>query len=98
MSAWRQTIKEAAERKKPGEYYECSWTTSDGEDTFGTPEYRKFYAKYRKGANGYWYTISCEDCEGEDFPPDLNKIIDPKVSDEEISVYLELPGPWSDLA
>lgn len=98
MSAWRRTMMEAADRKKPGEYYECSWTTSDGEDSFGTPRYRTFYAKYRKGANGYWYTISCKDCEGEDFPPDLNKIIDSTVSDEEIRVFLELPGPWSGLA
>lgn len=98
MSTWRWTMKEAADRKKPGEYYKCSWTTSDGEDSFGTPKYRKFYAKYRKGANGYWYTISCQDCEGKDFPPDLNKIIDPTISDEKIREYLELPIPWSDLA
>jgi hypothetical protein len=92
MATWRRTMKEAADRKEPGEYYKCAWTTSDGVDSFGTPQYRKFYAKYRKGANGYWYTISCSDCEGEDFPPDLNKILDPNVSDKDLGDYLELPS------
>lgn len=98
MTKMRETMRQAANRMQPGEYYECSWTTSDGEDTFGTPMYRRFYAKYRKGANGYWYTISCEDCEGDDFPPDLNKIINPDLSDDEIREYLKLPSPFSNLA
>jgi hypothetical protein len=92
MSKNRAAIKKVADSRKPGEYYYCPWQTSDGEDSVGNPKYRTYYARYRKGANGYWYTISCKDCEGDDFPPDLNKIIDDRYSDEQIREYLELPS------
>ena len=53
--------------------------------------YRRFIGIYVKRADGTWTTWGCKDCEGDDFPPDLNKIIDPFVSDAELYEYLELP-------
>lgn len=98
MSTWRRTMKEAADAKAPGDHYVCKWTTSDGRDDFGTPKYRSFTATYLKHADGRWSTVSCKGCEGDEVPPDLNRIIDPKQSDEDIRQYLQLPAPWSDLA
>lgn len=97
MDKWRQTMKDAADAKKPGEYYHCKWTTSDGHDIMGTPQYRSFEATYRKMADGIWRTESCKGCKGDEVPPDLNRIIDPKQSNEDIRKYLQLPAPWSDV-
>jgi hypothetical protein len=98
MAKWRDTMKHAADAKAPGDHYRCTWTTSDGYDALGHVRERTFKADYLKGPDGVWRTVSCKGCEDGEVPPDLNKIIDPKVSDEEIRKYLELPAPWSDLA
>jgi hypothetical protein len=98
MDKWRATMKHAADAKAPGDYYRCTWTTSDGYDVLGTPKERTFDATYRKGADGTWRTVSCKGCQDGEVPPDLNRIIDPKVSNEEIRKYLELPEPGGGLA
>jgi len=93
MSKWRQTIRDAAAKKMPGDIYKCPWQTSDGRDPLGDPKYKTCMVNYRKGADGYWSTISGS-CTEDDFdPPDLNKVIDESVSDEELRKYLELPEP-----
>ena len=98
MAKWRDTMKTAADAKAPGEHYRCTWTTSDGYDDLGHARERTFKADYLKGPDGVWRTVSCQGCKDDEVPPDLNRIIDPKVSDEEIRKYLELPAPWSDIA
>ena len=57
--------------------------------------YRKFIGIYVKRPDGSWSTWGSKDTEGDDFPPDLNAIIDPLVSDEELRSYLELPSSCS---
>lgn len=94
MASWRQTIRDAADKKAVGDTYKMPWETDDGWDALR--EHRKTktcYVYYRKGPNGYWYTIKGSCNEDEFFPPDLNKVIDPNVSDEELRQYLELPAP-----
>ena len=49
MSKNRQTMKEAADRKQPGEFYECSFTTSDGEDASGIRNTGNFTPSIRRG-------------------------------------------------
>lgn len=94
MATWRQTIRDAADKKAVGDTYKFPWETDDGWDA--VREHRKTktcYVYYRKGPNGYWYTIKGSCNEDEFFPPDLNKVIDPNVPDEELRQYLELPAP-----
>jgi hypothetical protein len=104
MATWRQTIRDAADKKAVGDTYKFPWETDDGWDPLREHRMTKTcYVYYRKGPNGYWYTIRGACNEDEFFPPDLNKVIDPNVSDEELRQYLELPressgGDYGDLA
>ena len=96
MAKWRETVRDAADKKAVGETYKMPWETDDGWDALH--EHRKTktcYVYYRKGPNGYWYTIKGSCSEDEFFPPDLNKVIDPNVPDEELRQYLELPAESS---
>ena len=98
MATWRQTIRDAADKKAVGDTYKFPWETDDGWDALR--EHRKTktcYVYYRKGPSGYWYTIKGSCDEDDFFPPDLNKVIDPNVSDEELRKYLELPSPSADI-
>jgi len=96
MAAWRANFARRAAEQPVGKKWKVSWTTSGDPDPLGNPTYRKFYGIYIKRPDGWWSTWGCKDCEGDDFPPDINKIIDPTISDEEIREYLELPGPYAD--
>lgn len=98
MDTWRVRMKDAADAKPVGATYECTWTTSDGQDVLGNAKTRTFDAVYRKLPDGSWRTESCDGCEDGEVPPDLNRIIDPRQSNEDIRQYLQLPPPWSDLA
>jgi hypothetical protein len=99
MAMWRQTIRDAAEKKAVGDTYKMPWETDDGWDPLRQYRMTKTcYVYYRKGPNGYWDTIKGSCDEDEFFPPDLNKVIDPNVSDEELRQYLELPPESSGLA
>jgi len=98
MDTWRQRMKDAADAKPVGGLYKCEWTTSDGHDALGNPQYRTFKAEYLKMPDGSWRTESCKGCQNGEVPPDLNKIIDPRLSNEEIRRYLELPAPGGDIA
>ena len=91
MAHWRADFIERAAKQPVGKKWKLSWTTSGDPDTSGNPTYRKFYGIYIKRPDGYWSTWGCKDCKGDDFPPDINKIIDPLVSDGELREYLELP-------
>jgi hypothetical protein len=96
MATWRQTIRDAADKKAVGDTYKFPWETDDGWDALREHRMTKTcYVYYRKGPNGYWYTIKGSCDEDEFFPPDLNKVIDPNVSDEELRQYLELPPATS---
>jgi hypothetical protein len=93
MATWRQTIRNAADKKAVGDTYKFPWETDDGWDALHEHRMTKTcYVYYRKGPNGYWYAIKGSCDEDQFFPPDLNKVIDPNISDEELRQYLELPS------
>ena len=91
MPTWRRNIARKCFAHPVGEELRMAWWTSDDPDPFGNPSYRAFYGIYKKLPDGRWTTLGCDDCEGKDFPPDLEKIISPFVSDDELWNYLELP-------
>jgi hypothetical protein len=92
MPAWRRNLAIKLLNHPVGEKLRLSWTTEgDPDPTWGNPTYRKFIGIYIKRPDGTWNTWGCKDCKGDDFPPDLEKIIDPFVSDDELRKYLQLP-------
>ncbi len=96
LPLWRRNLARKLLAHPVGEKLRLSWTTSGKPDpTFGNPTYRKFIGIYVKRPDGSWSTWGSKDTEGDDFPPDLNVIIDPLVSDEELRSYLELPSSCS---
>ena len=93
MPTWRRNLAIKLLKHPVGEKLRLSWTTQgDPDPTWGDPTYRKFIGIYIKRPDGTWTTWGCKNCEGDDFPPDLNKIVDPFVSDAELRDYLELPS------
>jgi hypothetical protein len=92
MPTWRRNLATRLLKHPVGEKLRMSWTTSgDPDPTWGNPTYRQFIGIYVKRPDGTWSTWGCKDCESGDFPPDLNRILDPFVSDAELWDYLELP-------
>jgi hypothetical protein len=88
MTKWRAYIRKIAAGKKPGEFMTVHWDTQDGYDIMGDPVIKSFDVKYRKMPDGWWQTYSGD----TDDPPDINKVIDEKYSDEEVRKYLQLPS------
>ena len=91
MPIWRRHVARTLYAHPVGEEFRMAWWTSEAPRPFESPRYRVFYGIYRKLPDGGWMTLGCEDCEGKDFPPDLEKIISPFVSDDELYDYLDLP-------
>lgn len=93
MPTWRRNLAIKLLKHPVGEKLRLSWTTEgDPDPTWGNPTYRKFIGIFIKRPDGTWTTWGCKDCKGDDFPPDLIKIVDPFVSDAELHDYLELPS------
>jgi hypothetical protein len=98
ISAWRRTMRDAANNKKIGELYRAPWETRDDTyikrygEGFGFPTSKILFVTYLKVPDsrmpsGKWIVVSTE----MDDPPDLNMVINPGISDEEVRKYLELP-------
>jgi hypothetical protein len=55
MATWRQTIRNAADKKAVGDTYKFPWETDDGWDALHEHRMTKTcYVYYRKGPNGYY--------------------------------------------
>jgi hypothetical protein len=90
LPVWRQQFAQRAADQPAGKEWKVAWQTSDV-DPLGHPAYRTFYGIYVKRPDGFWMTVGCKDCEGKDFPADINLIVDPLVSDEDVRKHLEIP-------
>lgn len=95
MTRWQISISLKAAKQPVGKLWEVTWTTSGDADPLGNRGYRTFTGIYRKLPDGSWLTWGCEDCEGKDFPPDFDLIIDPLVTDDEVYEHLDVPRDCS---
>lgn len=95
MPTWRRNIAKKCYAHPVGEELRMVWWTSDEPDFMGNPNFRPYFGIYKKLSDGTWITVGCEDCEGEDFVPDLEKVISPFVSDSALRIYLKLESMWA---
>ncbi len=80
IPVWRNHIREKANAKKPGETLGFTWQFVDPDSVFSST--RDVDVTYQKQSGGSWRTIKVEDRPKGFSAPDLDKLIDPGVSDD----------------
>ncbi|MET7900741.1 DUF4157 domain-containing protein [Streptomyces sp. NPDC005355] len=86
VPTWRQKVREAAAAKGPGQTLEVNWQVQVPNPVFGT-EMRDFRVIYSKQPDGSWRT-GPPPRDMPVAPPDINRIIDPAVSDDSVRSML----------
>ena len=104
ISVLRQRLRERADQTPPGEMFSITWMVQVGmkQDVFlhPVPDISPTRIVYKKDAKGRWLDVSVSSDEWPTkapipYAPDLNRIIDPARSDDEINTLLRLPPRMS---
>ncbi|MFF0492156.1 hypothetical protein ACFYTQ_24260 [Nocardia sp. NPDC004068] len=90
LPVWREHVRRQAAAKKIGETLSFTWQTRDR----SRPDDHTIdvLVRYRKSPDARWVVESVDDAPEGFTAPDLDRILDPAVSDLDISIMLKIGG------